>query len=126
MKKFKYFLLGLFLITVTLLSYGTYLSLSRPWYEDTPKQIEGFDSKKYNFWWYDKSISDSVLSTAWDFTPEQSDIIIPLINNRDTAWFYERSDTLYEVYWAQDITIESEYHQEKLLRYTVYWSESIY
>lgn len=125
MKNIKFIVLGVSLVCVSLLAYGTHLSLSRPWYEDTPKQIEGVDSEKYNFEWYNPSTNDTVLSTAWDFTPEQSDIIIPLINKRDTAWFFERSDTLYEVYWAQDITIEAERYQDEILRYTVYWSDSL-
>lgn len=125
MKNIKFIVLGVSIVSVSLLAYGMYLSLSRPWYEDTPKQIEGVDSKKYNFEWYNPSTGDTVLSTAWDFTPEQSDIIIPLINNRDTAWFFERSDTLYEVYWAKDITIEAERYQDEILRYTVYWSDSL-
>ena len=125
MKSIKFIILGVSLVSVSLLAYGMHLSLSRPWYEDTPKKIEGVDSKKYNFEWYNPSINDTVLSTAWDFTPEQSDIIIPLINNRDTAWFFERSDTLYEVYWAKDITIEAERYHDEILRYTVYWSDSL-
>jgi len=125
MKNIKFIALGISLVSVSLLAYGMYLSLSRPWYEDTPRQIEGIDSEKYNFEWYNPSTGDTVLSTAWDFTPEQSEVITPLIESADSVWFLERHDTLCKVYWAKDITVESEYHQNKLLRYTVYWSDSL-
>ena len=124
MKNIKFIVLGVSLVSVSLLAYGMHLSLSRTWYEDTPKQIEGIDSEKYNFEWYNSSTGDTVLSTAWDFTPEQSEVITPIINSADTNWFLERHDTICVVYWAKDITIEAERYQDEILRYTVYWSES--
>jgi len=125
MKNIKLAIAGLSTVAASVYGYGVYLNLNKPYFEDRPEQIAGLECTEYNFEWYNSSISDTVLSTAWDFTPEQSEVITPLIESADTTWFIERNDTLRKVFWAKDITVESESYKDELLRYTVYWSDSL-
>lgn len=125
MKNIKLVIAGVSTVAACLYSYGVYLHFNKPAFEDRPEQISGLECKEYNFEWYNSSIGDTVLSTAWDFTPEQSGVITPLIESADTTWLIERNDTLREVYWSKDITVESESYKDELLRYTVYWSDSL-
>ena len=125
MKNIKLVIAGLSTVAACLYSYGVYLHFSKPAFEDRPEQISGLDCTEYAFEWYNSTLGDTVVSTAWDFTPAQGKHIAPIIASADTAWSIDSDDTLREVYWAKDITVESEYYNGELLRYTVYWSDSL-
>ena len=124
MKNIKFIFLGISFVAVSLLAYGMYLYLTLNHYEEAPKQIEGIDSEKFNFEWYNTRLGRDELFTAWYFTPDKTESLSPIFKNADTSYSYNVGDTTVAVFWAKDITIHSVYYKDDLTLHTVYWSDS--
>jgi hypothetical protein len=124
MKNIKFTVLGISLVAVSLLAYGVHLSLTRNYYEEAPEQIEGIDSEKFNFTWYNDRLERDELFTAWYFTPDKTESLSPIFKSADTSYSYNVGDTTVAVFWAKDITIHSVYYKDDLTLHTVYWSDS--
>ncbi len=107
----------------TVLAFGLYLSLSRPFSEEKPSQIENIECKEYQFSWYDAEIGDSVVSTAWEFKPSQLSSLDGIISDSDTTWSFTDEDGKSNVYWSKDITVQALYKADTLNKVMVYWSE---
>ena len=107
----------------TVLAFGLYLSLSRPFSEEKPSQIKNIECTEYQFSWYDAEIGDSVISTAWEFKPSQLPSLNDLISKSDTTWSFTDEDGKSNVYWSKDITVQALYKADTLNKVMVYWSE---
>ena len=107
----------------TVLAFGLYFSLSRPFSEEKPSQIKNIECTEYQFSWYDAEIGDSVISTAWEFKPSQLPSLNDLISKSDTTWSFTDEDGKSNVYWSKDITVQALYKADTLNKVMVYWSE---
>ena len=125
MKRFKRLLIGLFVLIGSVFSYGFYLALERPYFEERPRQIAGLDCSEYQFKWYNPESRDTVLSTAWELYPKEFGSAQDLISNADTTWTVFANDTVTMVHWSNDITVESRSVNGKVFNYIVYWSEPL-
>lgn len=90
---------------------------------EVPAVISHLKSVQREFYWVSPGSVDSTFSLAWEFSPDQTNDLLPLMNSNDTAWFFEQGDNLFIVYWRPDVTIQSAYSKHGLINHWVYRSE---
>lgn len=91
---------------------------------DKPEAIKGLNAEYCEFEWVNPQTNETIVSDAWEFSPSQTDDIQHIINESDTAWFFEQDSNLFIVYWNPDVTVQSAYNKKGLVNHWVYESES--
>jgi len=91
---------------------------------EKPEAIKNLDAKHREFEWVNPETNETVVSDAWEFSPNQTCEIMHIILANDTAWFFEQDSNMFIVYWSPDVTVQSAYSKKGLVNHWVYESES--